>query len=61
MVLRDPSCGVLMLLINKHCGAGAVAWPSETKLTFEQVEVAAGDAASGPPVLAAVYEGPSGS
>jgi hypothetical protein len=51
-----------MLLINKHCGAGAGAWPSETKLTFEQVEeMAAGDAASGPPVLAAVHEGPSGS
>ena len=44
MDLRDPSCGVLVLLINKHCGAGAGAWPSETKLTFEQVEVAAGDA-----------------
>jgi hypothetical protein len=61
MDLRDPSCGVLMLLINKHCGAGAGAWPSETRLTFERVEVAAGHAAFGPPVMAAVHEGPSGS
>ena len=38
-----------MLLINKHCGAGAGAWPSETKLTYERVEVAAGDAAADPP------------
>jgi len=50
-----------MSAINKYCVAGAGAWPSEIRLTLEQVEVAAGDATSGHPALAALHEGPSGS